>query len=360
MLKNANVFALWGLFIILMLSGCSSPQLQPRVLWPPPPSTPRLEWIGTFGSEADFKKTKMEQSMEALTGGQSLTKFKGPSGIASDGNGRIFISDAMEKGVKIYDLNSRMIDDLVKYGAFQRPGGIAMDSQGRLFIADGPSGQVLVFKTDGTPLFSISDKEYLEKPVYLAINEKLGRVYVSDVLGHRISVFGMDGAFMFSFGQKGNSEGEFFAPQGLAINKDDRIFVADMFNARIQVFSADGKFIKAFGERGDRVNEFETPKDLAFDSEGHLYVLDSRRPNFRIFSQEGELLLVVGDTVRTTHKIGFSMPIAIHIDNKDRIYIADHLNQRFTVWQYLNKEYLEKRPISESDIELIRQINRKR
>jgi sugar lactone lactonase YvrE len=176
----------------------------------------------------------------------------------------------------------------------------------------------------------------------LEINDELGRLYVSDAGSHQITVFSLTGEFLFSFGEHGSAPGKLNMPQGLAFDSDGKLFVADTLNARIQVFDADGEYLRHFGERGTYDQQMENPKSLSFDSEGHLYLTDSRRFNFRIFEPNGTLLLMVGSNEISAHDLGFQLPVGIHVDRSDRVYITDLLSGRVTVWQYLSAAYKER------------------
>ena len=60
-------------------------------------------------------------------------------------------------------------------------------------------------------------------------------------------------------------------------------------------------------------------------------------------------MLTTGTGNPSSHKMGFGMPSSIFIDANDRIYVADSLNKRFSVWQYLSKAYLAKYPVTDKD-----------
>ncbi len=346
------------LFFVL-LAGCAGKAERPRILWPPPPSVSKLEWIGVYSSERDFPKTDSEKRFQALLGDNSLYQFITPFGIAADGNGRVFISDIHLKNVRIFDFETRTVQNLTSNSFFQLPLGMDMDRDERLYVADGTRKIILVFDNNLNMVDSLGNAGFWEKPAFIAVNENLGRIYVTDGLGCKIVVLNMKGEHLFSFGNRGSGEGEFNAPQGLAFNNKNELFVADMLNARIQVFDAEGNYLRGFGKRGDRVWQMENPKDLAFDGMGNMYLTDSRRGSFRIFDSLGTLLLDTGSTGRTAHPLGFSNPASIYVDKNDRIYIVDMLNKRFAIWQYLSEEYLEKRPVTEEDIEQIYEFRRR-
>jgi len=337
--------------VLLLLSGCSSAPTLPRLFWPPPPEQPRLEFIGAYSAVEDFPKTSGQRFAEKLTGQQIVPAFKTPFGIASNGKGTVYVSDIHDRNLRVIDMNAHTIEYFTKEFLFATPLGLAVDSWGNLYVADGAKGKVLVFGPGKQPLFTFGTPEVISKPAYLAINEKLGRIYVSDGDGHKVVVFDLQGQHLFSFGKKGSEDGELFSPQGLAIDRDGKVYVADMFNARIQIFDTEGKYLSKFGQRGDKLWQFDRPKSLAFDSEGHLYVLDSRKAAILIYATDGRLLLATGGGGATSHKMGFGMPASIFIDANDRIYVADSLAKRFSVWQFLSKDYLTKYPVTDQDRE---------
>lgn len=336
---------------VFLLSGCAAAPTLPRLVWPPPPEQPRLEFIGAYSAVEDFPKSSGQLLTEKLTGKQVLPAFKTPFGIASDGQGTVYVSDIHDRNLRVVDMKAPSIEYFTKDFLFATPLGLTVDSRGNLYVADGAKGKVFVFGPGKTPLFTFGTPEVISKPAYLAINEKLGRLYVSDGNGHQIVVFDLQGKHLFSFGKMGSGAGELYSPQGVAIDPAGNIYVADMLNARIQIFDADGKYLNKFGARGDQIWQFDRPKALAFDSEGHLYVLDSRKAAIIIYDTEGKLLLTTGTGTPSTHKMGFGLPSSIFIDANDRIYVADGLNKRFSVWQYLSQAYLSKHPITDKDRE---------
>lgn len=336
------------LLVLVALVGCAKTE-KLRVLWPPLPDTPRLEWLGIYYSEGDFPKSQREAAMQSMVGDSGFDYFGRPFGIAADGKGLVYVSDADQRVIKIFDFNRRQVSRFGNGRRFQNPLGLAVDSRDNLYVVEGVSAKVLVFSADQRPLFSFGGEDVFKKPVQLTLNETLGRIYVSDGAGHRIAVFDMEGKHLFSFGSQGSGDGEFYSPQGLAIDRDHRLFVADQFNARIQVFDADGTFLYKFGERGDRQWNFEFPKDLAFDSDGNLHVLDMRKAALITYRPDGTLLLYTGGQA-SIEPVGFSMPVSLWIDQNDQIYVADSLNRRFAHWRYFSDEYLRRHPFDSATI----------
>lgn len=328
-----------GALLVLALAGCSTiVGTEGPIVYPRPPEQARFEWLGTFASEYDFKK---DGFMDLLSDPYAIDRFSGPSGVTVADDGRILVNDLYSSKLKVLDLESKDISEFTEY-QFVQNAGIATDKQGNVYVANGNAKSVVVLSPEGTYLRSIGNQDTFKKASYVEVNDELGRLYVSDGMAHNIQVFALDGEFLFTVGGPGQDPGRFYSPQGMAFDGKGQLFVADNLNARIQVFSADGVYLRHFGERGNFPQQFENPKDLSFDSDGNLYIVDSRRPNFRVFTPEGRLLLEVGGKTADTSKLGFILPISIHVDSSDRVIISDLLAHRVTVWQYFSKAYLQR------------------
>lgn len=347
------------LFVVLVfaLAACAAKEekAKKRIVWPLPPERPRFEWIEVYYSDLDLPRSNFQSKVADFVGEKPGNFFRRPFGIASRGDGKVYVGDVEQSMVKIFNFNDGSLKILGKEEEISilRPLGMALDGEGRLYVADASINRIWVFSASDELMFVFGDKDNMERPSYIAVNDGLGRVYVSDGKGAKIVVYSRDGKFQFTFGRYGGGDGQFISPQGLAIDDKGRVFVADMNNARIQVFDADGKFLYKFGVRGDKIFNFDTPKDLAFDSEGNLHILDTRKSALLSYTPEGEMLLYLGGEAVINHPLGFALPSSIWIDKNDRVYITDQFLKRFSVWQYLNDEYLEKNPIDPKDVPVV-------
>lgn len=333
--------------------GCASkPQEKVRVFWPPLPDEPYMEWLGTYSSQDDFEKTAAEQALRDFLGQPKLQAFQKPTGIVGDSDrGLVYVADGDHGNVRVYNFKTKQVKFLNEDTLAVFPAGLATDSQKNIYITDAEQGQVVVTSSEGVPLRTFGKGVFKEKASQITINERLGRIYVTDALASNVVVFDLDGNHLFTFGQEGQDERDLYLPQGIAIDRDDRVFVADQLNARIQIFDKDGQFLSSFGERGDKFWNFEAPRGLAFDSEDNLWVLDARKAGIFVYSKEGRLLLyfVPGRKLRD-YPLGLAFPNFIMIDQNDRVYLTDMVNQRFQVWQFMSRKYKEENPLSDDEI----------
>jgi sugar lactone lactonase YvrE len=74
---------------------------------------------------------------------------------------------------------------------------------------------------------------------------------------------------------------------------------------------------------------------VALDSDGHIYIAEAMHDVVQIFDADGRLLLVIGRSGGAPGE--FSLPSAVHIDASNRIFVADALNGRVQVFQYVSR-----------------------
>ena len=340
--------------LLLAATACAPQQsAKLRYLLPVPPDTPRIEWLGTYKSEVDFPNYLARKKLEYLTGVPVKTPLKAPSGIASDGEGTVFVGDLQYRNILVFNLNNWTITRLLKEASVE-PRQLALDSRRQLYVADSEQRTVRVFSRDGEQLRSYGGKDILQKPLGVAIDETRRRLYVSDGAANLVKVFDLEsGQPLLTMGSGFDSRapGDLHNPVGLAVAKDGRLYVVEHLNARISVFNPDGSFAEFFGQRSSGLDGFENPRGVAIDSEGNLWVADFRRKALRAFDTKGHLLFILEES--SEEKSGFLAPAAIAIDANDEIYVADILASRFSHWRYLSKKALTKHPITEADLERI-------
>jgi sugar lactone lactonase YvrE len=181
------------------------------------------------------------------------------------------------------------------------------------------SGKLL--KSFGAGLFIFPHGICIDKQDNIWITDGQGR----DGIGHQAIKFSPDGKELMRLGKAGvagKEEGEFIAPNDVAIAPNGDIFVAEGHtsggrtptNDRVQKFDKNGKFIMMWGKSGTGPGEFDQPHSLAFDSKGRLFVADRNNNRVQIFDQSGKFL---------DQWTQFSRPSGIYIDKHDNLYSAD-------------------------------------
>ncbi|MEH6616299.1 MAG: 6-bladed beta-propeller [Porticoccus sp.] len=342
-------------FITLVLVGCvSTPKTMHfempeqtaefTVVWPPEPEVARYAYIGditgeqnliTKADEARSGFSKFLSLLVGLGGNRDVPQVlqRPQSGVTLD-NGRIYVTDVSRSAVFVFDETAGTMEILTQAELgthFKSPIGIAADAEGFIYVADSELKQIFVLGPDGQPQFSFGH-QLLKRPTGLAWDPTSKRLYVADTLAHSIKIFDAKGELFDIIGGEGTAPGFFNAPTHLAFHNNE-LYVTDALNARIQVLTPDGEFLRKVGSRGMFVGQFTRPKGISVDSDGNLYTVESYYDHLIIFNAAGELLMTIGGAGQSAGK--FFLPAGVWVDSKDRIFVADMLNGRIAVLQYL-------------------------
>lgn len=330
--------------VLLVFSACATVQ-RPQfaeLLWPEPPLTPRIKFVGLLRSGDDLEKSAGVLFAEALLGKRATEALSQPMGVAPSQDGtRLYVADYAKRGVFIFDFAARRVSLLGgETHAFRSPFGIAVDDKDNVYVVDSLPRLIRVFDPRGNFLRNITDGS-LERPTGIAIDPVRRRIYVADSSRltsdhHVIRIFDLEGNYLKAFGGRGAGEGKFFFPTYLALDGQGNLYVTDTMNARVQAFDPEGRHLRTFGQRGDAIGMFDKPKGVAVDTFGNVYVVDSAWSNVQIFNERGETLLFFGGRGRYAGLLFNPTGIAIAKDN--RIYVADAFNGRVGIYQLINTE----------------------
>jgi hypothetical protein len=220
------------------------------------------------------------------------------------------------------------------------PKGIAMDKEGSIYVAS--LWAVDKISPDGKLVMKINWKDKAKKegglPKDVALDSK-GNIYVCCGVRPKIWIYSPDGKLLKRWGKYGYDEGEFDLLEAIAIDSKDYVYVAGTSKYQVQKFTSDGRFVSGigkpgvpfFGKPGKKPGEFYDAVAIAIDSKDNIYVAD--KPNYRVqkFTSDGRFITMWGRQGRGDGEF-FRGPIAIAIDSEDYVYVVDFEGdiQKFT------------------------------
>ena len=270
-------------------------------------------------------------------GGPAVSaRLSRPNGIAADGAGNIFITDAGNNRIRKIDIVSGIVSTVAGNGVFgyggdggpavsarlNSPSGVAVDGAGNIFIAD--SGNYRIRKVDA------------------------GSGVISTVAGNG------EAAPREEDSAEGNSSGDggpavaarLGNPVSIAADGAGNIFIADSGNHSIRKVAADSGVISTvagngkYGYGGDGGPAAEAalyyPFAVAFDGAGNLLIADTFNTRIRkVDTDSGVISTVAGNGVSGGGGDGgpatdaqLSRPNGIAADGAGNIFIADAGNNR--------------------------------
>ncbi|KAL3214047.1 hypothetical protein MRX96_035022 [Rhipicephalus microplus] len=228
-------------------------------------------------------------------------------------------------------------------GLVQRPSGVAVSPwSSEIFVVSMDNHKVFTFdSTNGRFLRSFGSRGQQEGeflcPFGIALSPIDQEILITDKWKHCIHVFDRDGNFLRQIGMKGRSAGHFRSPESICVDNAGRIYVCDTCNHRIQVLDHDGIFLREIGTHAQPENAFnrsrsmfQEPTGVAVSADGQrVVVCDFGSHRVHVFSSDGEHLHTFGQ--KGALKGHFMHPECVAVDGRGFILVGDSGNGRVQI-----------------------------
>jgi len=301
----------------------------------------------------------------------SAAHFVGPSGIAADSAGNVYVADIFSstlRKVTPAGVVSTLAGAVGERGdadgsgpeaRFSSPCGVAVDSSGNIYVADTdnhsirkvtPAGVVTTFAgtagmsggNDGT-----GANARFEGPRGLAVDAS-GNLYVADWGNstiRKVTPGGVVSTLAGLAGEWGDANGtganaRFRGPSSVALDSNENVYVADSFNHTIRKVTQAGVVTTFAGSSGYSgfLNGtgtgafFNKPNGVTVGTDGNLYVGDSENNLIRRVTPGRVVTTLAGTVWSPDHRDGtgaaarFHEPRGMTVDGGGNIYVADTFN----------------------------------
>ena len=300
-------------------------------------------------------------------GDVSTARFNKPVGIALDAAGNIYVADSnrirkISAGLLTTLAGSETAGFAEGSGAaarFNGPTGIAIDATGNIYVADRGNNRIRLVTATGTVstlvganadfMDGAASIARLRLPAGITIGIA-GTIYIADQGNHRLREFALarigrvstlagNGNAGFADAQGGNAR--FSSPAGTAADDSGNVYVADRVNHRIRKISSTGivttiagSGVQGFEDGSASMAKFNWPTDVAVDATtGNLYVTDEGNHRIRKITPAGMVSTLAGNgTSGSTDGNGtiaqFNFPWGIDVDSHGNVFVCDQENYR--------------------------------
>jgi len=158
-------------------------------------------------------------------------------------------------------------------------------------------------------------------PWGVAVDPRNNQIVVSDGSNNRVQVFDEKGAFIRAFGSSGSGDGQLSGPYGVVVDLQGNCFVAEGGNHRVSVFNANGQFLRTFGSNGNGNGQLSHPGGLGLLSNGNIAVCEFGNNRVSLFGFQGNFVRHVGDGQLFN-------PFHLFVDSDDKILVANNNSDR--------------------------------
>lgn len=208
---------------------------------------------------------------------RGLASTRAPRFVRADFNGNVYVSDAVNAQIAIYDSRLRPVSSILPpYDALEMSegsvSGLAFSSFGEFYAADMLNGRIFRFDASGRSLAEIPGKDDatapLNRPMGLACSDLDGSIYVCESGNAQIVVFDNLGTQTRTFGGSDLRD-----PVAIALDQQGRCYVADASLGAIVIFTREGRYLGRLDAARIGFADFSAPTDVTI-SDGSLYIAD--------------------------------------------------------------------------------------
>ncbi len=275
-------------------------------------------------------------------GPASTANLKGPTGVAVDASGNIYISDGPDARIRKVN-TSGVISTFAGTGTtgfsgdggaataarFTNPGGLAFDTSGNLFVADRSNNRIRRITSAGfikTVAGSggagsagdggAATTATINTPVNVTA-DRLGNIFIAEQTGNRIrkvnaagtiSTYAGTGTAGFSGDGSAATGAMISSPYGLAVDAGNNLYVGDMNNNRIRKVTSGGTISTyagtgsaGFGGDGGAATAalLNAPAGVVVDNGGNLYIVDKANGRIRKIAGPNNAVVFTGGAVQS-------------------------------------------------------------
>jgi sugar lactone lactonase YvrE len=302
----------------------------------------------------------------------AAASFSGPSGVAADGAGNVYVGDLANNTIrKITSVGvvttlagtpgiKGSADGTGATASFSAPSGVATDSTGNVYVADfdndtirkiTPAGVVTTLAGTAGVTGSADGAGAAARfysPAGVA-TDSANNVYVADEVNNIIRKITPAADVTTLAGQasvEGSADGTgpaalFYYPQGIATDTSGNVYVADTLNDTVRKITPAGAVSTLAGTAGKTGSangagaaaRFNLPDGVATDSTGNVYVADTGNDTIRKITPDGVVSTlagaagVAGSSDGTGAAARFSFPVSVATDGSGNVYVADAGNE---------------------------------
>ncbi len=229
----------------------------------------------------------------------------GPTGVAVDGPGNIYIADHYNNAIKEWSAATQQVTTLVS-SALNYPFGVGVDGSGNVYIADYGNNAIKEWSASTQQVTTLVSSG-LAGPTGVAVDGS-GNVYIADSRNGAIKEWSASTQQVTTLVSSGLSQ-----PYGVAVDGSGNVYIADTNNNAIEEWSAATQQVTTLVSSG-----LSQPYGVAVDGSGNVYIEDYGNNAIKEWSAATQQVITLVS--------GLNGLYGVAVDGSGNVYIADYGN----------------------------------
>ena len=281
----------------------------------------------------------------------NAAQFSSPVGVAVDASANVYVADFGNNRIRkitpagvvstLAGSTQGFANGTATTAKFSGPSGVAVDAAGNVYVADAINNQIRKVTADGVvttlagyvmsgSVDGTGTGAWFNHPSGLAL-DAAGNVFVADSWNHRIRKITPEGIVTtfagstFGFSDGIGTAAKFQYPRDLTVDVAGNVYVADTDNNAIRKITAAGVVTTLPGT-------FNLPRGLSVDVAGNIFIADTYNNRIRKIAIDGSVSTLAGNIQGYADGIGntakFNLPFGVVSDNAGNVYVGDTSNHR--------------------------------
>ncbi|MGP8215753.1 MAG: T9SS type A sorting domain-containing protein [Bacteroidia bacterium] len=300
----------------------------------------------------------------------AAARFFHPTGVATDNNGNLYVADYGNDKIRKIVISTGVVTTLAGSGTqgstngigtianFYQPYGVATDGNGNLYIADTYNNEIRKIVISSAEVSTVAGTSnpgsingtgtaasfalptgIVTDGINLYVAE-WGNNDIRKIVISNYAVTTLVGSTIQGAANGTGTSASFYYPSELALDGRGNLYVSDAYNSEIRQIIIDSAIVTTLAgsttigstDGTGTTASFKYPEGIAFDGNGNLYVADSQNDELRkIVISTTEVTTLAGSTTPgstngTCTTASFHAPFGLTLDSSGNLYVADVAN----------------------------------
>lgn len=167
-------------------------------------------------------------------------------------------------------------------------------------------------------------------PTGISVDPTDDTMWIADTHYQRILQYNEEGELIFSFGEDGTEPGQMIFPTDVCPDPDGQsLWISEYgLRSRIMQFTRKGEFIQEWGSGEYEYTDLQRPMAIVIDSKARIYIADAGNHRVLVYNNKGERLGIIGEPGREPGHLKY--PYDLAFDSQERLYVLEFGNDRIS------------------------------